>query len=128
MPMNDQRTPLARVLGSGSAKDGTGHWWAQRLTSVGLLLLGLWFLTGLAQLSAFSHADVQEWLARPTSAVLMLLLVTSIAWHSDLGIKVVIEDYVQQPFLKVASIIVVRFLHVFLAAASIFAILRIAFR
>ena len=126
--MNDQRTPLARVLGSGSAKDGTGHWWAQRLTSLGLLLLGIWFLTGLAQLPDFSYADVQEWLARPTSAVLMLLLVVSIAWHSDLGIQVVIEDYVQHPFLKVASIIVVRFLHVFLAAASIFAILRIAFR
>jgi len=126
--MSDQRTPLARVLGSGSAKDGTGHWWAQRLTSLGLLLLGLWFLAGLAQLAAFSYADVQEWLARPTSAVLMLLLVVSIAWHSDLGIQVVIEDYVQHPFLKVASLIVVKFLHVFLAAASIFAILRIAFR
>jgi succinate dehydrogenase / fumarate reductase membrane anchor subunit len=126
--MNDQRTPLARVLGSGSAKDGTGHWWAQRLTSLGLLLLGLWFLAGLAQLADFSYADVREWLARPTSAVLLLLLVVSMAWHSDLGIQVVVEDYVQHPFLKVTSLIVVKFLHVFLAAASIFAILRIAFR
>jgi succinate dehydrogenase / fumarate reductase membrane anchor subunit len=126
--VNDQRTPLGRVLGSGSARDGTGHWWAQRVTSVALLLLGIWFLTGLAQLAGFSHADVQDWLSRPASAVLMLLLVAAIAWHSDLGIQVVIEDYVQQPFLKVASIVVVRFLHVLLAAASIFAILRMALR
>jgi succinate dehydrogenase / fumarate reductase membrane anchor subunit len=126
--MSDQRTPVARVLGLGSARDGTGHWWAQRVSSVALLLLGIWFLAGLAQLSGFGHADVQEWLSRPTSAVLMLLLVDSIAWHSSLGIQVVIEDYVHQPFLKVASIIVVRFLHVLLAAASIFAVLRMALR
>jgi succinate dehydrogenase / fumarate reductase membrane anchor subunit len=79
-------------------------------------------------LAGFSHADVQDWLSRPASAVLMLLLVAAIAWHSDLGIQVVIEDYVQQPFLKVASIVVVRFLHVLLAAASMFAILRMALR
>jgi len=125
--MSDRRTPLARVLGLGSARDGTGHWWAQRVSSVALLLLGIWFLAGLAQLSTFGYADVREWLSRSTSAVLMLLFVASIAWHSALGVQVVIEDYVHQPFLRVASIIVVRFLHVLLAAASMFAVLRMAF-
>jgi len=126
--MNDQRTPLARVLGLGSARDGTGHWWAQRVSAIALLVLGIWFLAGLAQLPGYGYAEVQGWLGRPTSAVLMLLLVASVAWHSDLGIQVVIEDYVHQPLLKAASIIVVRFLHVLLAAASIFAVLRMAFR
>ena len=128
MSMTDQRTPLARVLGFGSAKDGTDHWWTQRVSSIALVLLGAWFLVSLAQLPGFNHADVQQWLSRPVTAVLMLLLVVSIARHSELGIQVVIEDYVHQPFLKVTSIVLVRFLHVLIAAASVFAILRMAFQ
>jgi succinate dehydrogenase / fumarate reductase membrane anchor subunit len=126
--MKEQRTPMGRVLGLGSAKDGTEHWWAQRFSSVALLILGVWFLAGLLQLPGYGYEHVQAWLNRPTSAVLMLLLVISVAWHSDLGIQVVIEDYVHQPFLKVVSIVVLRFAHILLAAASIFAVLRIAFR
>jgi succinate dehydrogenase / fumarate reductase membrane anchor subunit len=128
VPMTDRRTPLARVLGYGSAKDGTGHWWTQRVSSVALVFLGGWFLASLGGLPGFDHADVQEWLHRPTTTVLMLLLVMSVARHSDLGVQVVIEDYVHQPFLKVTSIVLVRFLHILLAAASIFAILRMAFQ
>lgn len=126
--MTDKRTPLARVLGYGSAKDGSGHWWTQRVSSVALVLLGAWFLVSVAQLPGFGHADVRHWLSRPATAVPMLLMVISIARHSDLGIQVVIEDYVHQPFLKIASILLVRFLHVLLAAASIFAVLRMAFQ
>jgi succinate dehydrogenase / fumarate reductase membrane anchor subunit len=126
--MKEQRTPMGRVLGLGSAKDGTGHWWAQRVSAAALLILGVWFLAGLLQLPDYGYDHVQAWLSRPTSTVFMLLLVISIAWHSDLGIQVVIEDYVHQPFLKVVSIVVLRFVHILLAAASIFAVLRIAFR
>ena len=127
MPMTDRRTPLGRALGDGSAKDGTGHWWTQRISSVALLLLGTWFLVSLTQLRGFDHANVQQWLSQPWSAVLMLLLVITIARHSDLGVQVVIEDYVHQPFLKIAAIVLMRFLHILVAAASIFAILRMAF-
>jgi succinate dehydrogenase / fumarate reductase, membrane anchor subunit len=128
MAMTERRTPLGRALGDGSAKEGTGHWWTQRVSSVALALLGAWFLLSLARLSGFDHAEVQQWLSRPSTAVLMLLLVVSIARHSDLGVQVVIEDYVHQPFLKLATIILVRFLHLLVAAASIFAILRMAFQ
>lgn len=127
MAMTDRRTPLGRALGDGSAKEGTGHWWTQRVSSVALLLLGAWFLVSLTRLPGFDHAAVQQWLSRPSTAVLMLLLVISIARHSDLGIQVVIEDYVHQPFLKIAAIVLLRFLHILVAAASIFAILRMAF-
>jgi succinate dehydrogenase / fumarate reductase, membrane anchor subunit len=127
MPMTDRRTPLGRALGDGSAKDGTGHWWTQRISSVALLLLGAWFLVSLTRLPGFDHANVQQWLGQPWSAVLMLLLVITIARHSDLGLQVVIEDYVHQPFLKVAAIVLMRFLHILVAAASVFAILRMAF-
>ena len=127
MPMTDRRTPLGRALGDGSAKEGTGHWWTQRVSSVALLLLGAWFLVSLARLPGLDHAAVQQWFSRPSTAVLMLLLVISIARHSDLGVQVVIEDYVHHAFLKVSAIVVVRFLHILVAAASIFAILRMAF-
>src|SRR5690606_41812647 len=88
MPMSDRRTPLGRALGDGSAKDGTGHWWTQRISSVALLLLGAWFLVSLTRLPGFDHANVQEWLGQPWTAVLMLLLVLTIARHSDLGLQV----------------------------------------
>lgn len=127
MPLTDRRTPLGRALGDGSAKEGTGHWWSQRVSAVALMLLGAWFLVSLALLPGLDHANVEQWLSRPWTAVLMLLLVVTTARHSDLGIQVVIEDYVHQPFVKVAAIVLSRFLHVLLAALSIFAILRMAF-
>lgn len=125
--MKSLRSPLGRVLGTGSARDGTGHWWSQRVTAVALLLLGLWFLASLQLLPGFGHEAVAEWLSRPWNAVLLLLLIVTVAVHSDLGVQVVIEDYVHQPFLKTASLIAVRFLHVLVATAAVFAICRVAF-
>lgn len=118
---------MGRVLGLGSAKDGTGHWWTQRVTSVAALVLGLWLLLALQFLPGLGHEDIVAWLARPWNAVLMLLLIVTFAVHSDLGIQVVIEDYVHQPFLKTASLVLQRFAHVVVAAIAVFAVLRIAF-
>lgn len=126
--MTDRRTPMARVLGYGSAKDGTGHWWTQRVSAVAVLILGVWFLCALARLPALDHALVTAWLDRPVNAVLMLLLVLSVARHSDLGVQVVIEDYVRQPLLKIVSIVTSRFLHLLVAALAVFSILSVAFR
>lgn len=125
--MTDRRTALARVLGYGSAKDGTGHWWSQRVSAVALVFLGGWLAVSLTLLPDFGHAAVVEWLGRPWVAVLMLLTVATVAWHSHLGVQVVIEDYVHQPFAKVASLLVSRFVHVLATAAAAFAILRISF-
>jgi len=126
--MKDRSTPMARVLGYGSAKEGTGHWWTQRVLSVGILILGIWFLVALARLPGSGHADLTLWLGNPVNAILLLLLVISVARHSDLGIQVIIEDYVHQPLVKVVAIVVSKFLHALLAAASAFAILSIAFQ
>lgn len=125
--MNSLRSPMGRVLGLGSARDGTGHWWTQRVSAVAVLLLGLWLLLSLLFLPGLGHGDFVAWLARPWNAVLMLLLIVTLAVHSDLGVQVVIEDYVHQPFLKTASLVAQRFAHVLVAAASVFAVLRIAF-
>ncbi len=119
------RSPLGRVLGLGSAKDGTSHWWGQRVSAVALLLLGIWFAWMLATMSGFSHAEAAAFIAQPVNSVLLLLLTASMAYHSYLGIQVVIEDYVHAPGVKVVSLLLSRFAHVLLAVAAIYAILKI---
>ncbi len=121
------RTPLSRVLGLGSAKDGTDHWWAQRVSGTALVLLGLWFAISLARLEGLAYGNVIEFVARPLNGVFMTLLCITVAYHSYLGIQVVIEDYVHEPALKVASLVLSRFVHVLVAAASVYSILRIGF-
>lgn len=125
--MKSLRSPMGRVLGLGSAREGTGHWWSQRVTAVGVLLLGAWFLLSLQFLPGLGHEDVVAWLARPLNAVLMLLLIGTVTAHSDSGVQVVIEDYVHQPLLRTISLVLQRFAHVLVAAAAAFSVLRIAF-
>ena len=119
------RTPLGRVLGLGSAKDGTSHFWGQRVSGIGLLLLGLWFIYSLSFMPGFAHADALAFIAVPQNGVLLLLLVLTVAYHSYLGVQVVIEDYVHGHGLKLALLIISRFAHTLLAAAAIYAIIKI---
>lgn len=125
--MTDRRTPLGRVLGYGSAKEGTGHWWIQRVSGAALVLLGGWFAVSLALLPGFGHEAVLEWLRRPSVAVLAPLLVLTAAWHSHLGVQVVIEDYVHQPFARIFLLVASWFVHALAAAAGVVAVLRVAF-
>lgn len=120
------RSPLSRVLGSGSAKEGTEHWWQQRVTAAALFILGLWFVVSVAGLEQFSEADLQAWVAEPFNAVMLLLLGVTLAWHSMLGVQVVIEDYVHGKGLKVVSLVLSKFVHVFLAIAAVLAVLSVA--
>ena len=120
------RSPLSSVLGSGSAKDGTDHWWSQRLTAAALVILGSWFLISLAGLDSYAFADVYAWAASPFNSVMLLLLVVTVSWHSALGLQVVIEDYVHGALIKVISLILNKFFHVFLCVAAVFAVLKIA--
>ncbi len=119
------KTPLGRVLGLGSAKDGTEHWWSQRVTAVSNLLLGLWFAVAMIRMPGFEYLDVMQFLAAPWNGVLMSLLCTSLAYHSYLGVQVVLEDYVHTPAVKVTALMASRFAHLLIAFASIYAILRI---
>lgn len=119
------RSPLSKVLGAGSAKEGTDHWWMQRVTAVALLILGLWFLASIRG-GGYQEADVFAWIANPLNAVMLLLLAVVLAWHSMLGVQVVIEDYVHGPAIKVVSLLLNKFAHVFLGIAAVFAILKIS--
>ncbi|HWJ35526.1 MAG TPA: succinate dehydrogenase, hydrophobic membrane anchor protein [Steroidobacteraceae bacterium] len=121
------RSPLGRVLGTGTAKDGTGHWWAQRVTAVALIPLTLWFFFSLLLLPALDYGTVRTWLALPVSSFLAVLSVGVLTYHSYLGTTVVIEDYVHAAAAKVFTLMLLRFLYVLFGGASIFAILRVAF-
>ncbi len=119
------RTPLNRVLGLGSAKDGTSHFWGQRVSGIALAVLGLWFACALATMPGFAYADALAFIGAPLNGVLLLLLSVTMAYHSYLGVQVVIEDYVHGHGLKLSALIVSRFAHSLLAVAAIYAILKI---
>jgi len=121
------RSPVGRVLGLGSAKDGTGHWWAQRVSAVALIPLTLWFLLSLLALPALDYVTVRAWLSVPLSGLLAVLLVAVLTYHSYLGTTVVIEDYVHASGTKILSLLLLRFLYVLVGGAGIFAILHVAF-
>jgi succinate dehydrogenase / fumarate reductase membrane anchor subunit len=121
------RSPLARVRGLGSAKDGTQHWWMQRVTAVALVPLAIWFVVSLVALLGKDHAAFTAWVKNPLSATLLVVLIAATFHHAQLGLQVVIEDYVHHEGTKVAGVLLVKFAAVILAGIGIFSVLRIAF-
>ena len=121
------RSPLGRVLGAGAAHDGVRHWWQQRLTSIALVPLTVWFVVSLLALPSLGHATLVAWMSQSSTALLLILLVLAASWHSQLGVRVVIEDYVHGSGARTLSLVLISFAHVLLAAAGVFAILRVAF-
>ncbi|WP_194743853.1 succinate dehydrogenase, hydrophobic membrane anchor protein [Thermaurantiacus tibetensis] len=120
-------TGLKRVRGLGAAHAGVHHWWLQRATAAGNLLLGLWFVASLVFLPDLSRATVTGWLAEPVNAIPMLLLVLSTVWHMRLGVQVMVEDYVSVPGRRRLLLLLLDLYAVAIAATSLFAILKIAF-
>ena len=119
------RSPLGRVLGLGTAKDGTGHWWGQRVSGIALALLGAWFVISLATMDGFAYADAVAFIGQSPNPVLLALLCIAMAYHSYLGVQVVIEDYVHSHGLKLAALILSRFAHILFAAVGVYSILRL---
>ncbi|HEX4618682.1 MAG TPA: succinate dehydrogenase, hydrophobic membrane anchor protein [Steroidobacteraceae bacterium] len=120
------RTPLRQVLGAGSAREGVHHWWRQRLTSVALVPLTVWFAVSLLTLPALDQATVIAWMRQSWTALLLILLVLVASWHSQLGVRVVVEDYVPAPGARTVTLTLLTFLHALLAAAGVFAVLKVA--
>ena len=121
------RTPLAKARGLGSAKVGLHHWWIQRVTAVALIPLSLWLVFSVVLIPKVSYETVVNWVASPWNAVLMLSFIVASFHHAILGIQVVIEDYIHTEWLKVASLLSVKLILLFLALAALFATVRIAF-
>ena len=124
---SDLRTPLARARGLGSARDGLHHWWAQRLTAIALIPLVVWFAISLVMLSGADYGAVRAWIASPVVMVLLILTVAVGLHHGQLGLQVVIEDYVHGDGWKLALIVAVRFIAILFGVAAVVAILRIGF-
>jgi succinate dehydrogenase / fumarate reductase membrane anchor subunit len=120
------RSPLGKVLGTGSAKEGVHHWWLQRLTSIALVPLTVWFVVSLLSLPSLEHVTVITWMAQSWTALLLVLFILVATWHSQLGLRVVVEDYVHGGS-KTLTLVLITFIHAVVAAAGIFAVLKVAF-
>ncbi len=119
------RTPLGHVRGLGSAKEGTHHWWAQRLTAIALIPLCVWLIYSLVSMTGMEHSVVIEWIDSPIVTVLLILFIFSLFYHAQLGIQVVIEDYIESEVLKISSIILNKFVMLFAGLVSLVAVLKI---
>ena len=126
-PRSSLRSPLGRVRGLGSAKDGTGHWWAQRLTALALIPLILWFVVSVIVMTGADYPAVAAWIASPLVAGLLVLLIAATFYHASLGLQVVIEDYVHHEMTKMLSVLVVKALAILLALSGILSVLTLLF-
>ena len=116
------RSPLARVRGLGTAKEGVGHWWAQRLTALALVPLSLWFMASMAWLAGADHAMVVDWVDSPLVASLLILLLVATLYHAYLGLQVVIEDYVHHEGAKLVWLLGVKGACLLLAAIGVLSV------
>ena len=119
------RSPLGRVRGLGSARSGVRHWWVERITALALVPLTLWFICAAIRLTGATRTDVADWLSSPWTMALMLALIVATFHHMQLGLQVVIEDYVHHDQAKVPLVLLVKGLSFLLAAACIVATLRL---
>lgn len=120
------RTPLGRARGLGSSKTGTGHWWMQRLTAVALVPLSLWFIVSLVGMTRADYATVIAWIQDPLIAMLLLLFIVSLFYHTLLGMQIVIEDYIDIAWQKIVCLVTLQLLTWFAATVAIFSVLKVA--
>ena len=118
------RTPLSEAKGLGSAKEGASHWWLQRLTAVALIPLSIWLAFAVAMLGSASYEAVLGWLQSPIVVVLLVLFIAAMFYHTQLGLQVIVEDYVGG-WLKVATLVLINFICILLAVAGIVALLKV---
>lgn len=120
------RSPLGRAFGLGSAKEGVQHWWMQRVTAIVLVPLVLWLVVAVIGLAGADRGAIVAWLHNPMPAVLMLVLLAAIFYHTALGLQVVIEDYIHSEAVKLAALIAMRVLCILFVLRGVLAVLKLA--
>ena len=120
------RSPLSNARGLGSAGEGLAHWWMQRITSVALAPLSLWFSFSLSRLPDFSHATVVAWVQRPLATILLISFLIAGCYHMALGLRVIVEDYVTSNPLKITTIVLLEAGSFAVVLTGIVAIMRIS--
>ena len=123
---DDFRTDRKKVQGLGGAHHGAGVWVRERISSLILLGLGVWGLWAATQFVGGGFDGALTWLRSPVNAVLLVLLLCAALYHMQLGLRVVIEDYVHKPFGKGALLFINFFLCLVLAVIAVFAVLKVA--
>ena len=126
--MTELRSSLGRARGLGSATEGVGHWWAQRVTAIALVPLAIWFVVAMISLIGADLATFEEWISTFGNALLMILTVLVLFYHAHLGMQVVIEDYVHGEAPRVATLLIVKFVLASLAASCVLAVVLVALR
>ena len=127
MSLGDSASPLGKVRGIGSAEEGGGHWISERVTSIALIILGVWLVVSLLLLPDLNLPTVREWLGAPSGAIPMTLLVIISFIHGLDGMKVVVDDYVHDEGNRFAVNLILLFLAVAGASIALFALAKIAF-
>jgi succinate dehydrogenase / fumarate reductase membrane anchor subunit len=120
------RTPMKIASGLGSAKSGAHHFMVQRITAVALIALCLWIVWIALEALHMDYAAARALIAKPWNAVLMIAFLITSFWHAQLGLQVIIEDYVHAKGIELASQIAIKFACFLGAAASVLAVIRIA--
>jgi succinate dehydrogenase / fumarate reductase membrane anchor subunit len=121
------RTPLGKIEGLGSARSGTHHFWALRVSSVALIPLSIWFVASALAYVGADQGAVAAYFAEPINAVLMFLFIVSCAYHTSLGLQTIIEDYFHQESIKITLLILNRFACWIVGTAAGYALIRMAF-
>jgi len=121
------RTPLARVLGRGAAKSGTGHFWHQRLTAIANIPLTILVVIILITLLGRNQAAAAQILGSPAVAIIMLLFIVSITMHMKIGMQVIIEDYVHGESAKLSLLIANTFFTIAVGLACVYGVLKLSF-
>jgi succinate dehydrogenase / fumarate reductase membrane anchor subunit len=121
------RSQLGQVRGLGAARSGTEHWWAERLTSIALVPLTLWFVLAAFHLSGLPRAAVAHWAGNPINAALLVALVLVTFRHLLLGLQVVIEDYIHIERTRLLSLLALRGVVWLVALIGVLAALKLAF-
>ena len=124
--MRDLRTPLSRVKGLGSAGEGTGHFWHQRLTALLMIPLVLWIGLCIAALPA-DYAVLASWVQQPLVTVALVLLIMTVFYHAQLGLQVVIEDYVASHASRTLILLISNLLCLLSGTVGVISVLKISF-